>query len=52
MSYTEKTAATCLPPEFYIHLWKTTAKATPSDKPKIKSTVYPNKNIKAIPFKK
>ena len=50
MSYTEKTESTCLPPEVYIRLWQKAEKST--EMPKFRSTVYPNKNIKAIPFKK
>ncbi len=51
MSATEKTQHNCLPPEAYIHLWKSAAKASPSELPKIKSTVYPDKSVKVIPFK-
>jgi hypothetical protein len=50
MSYTEKNEATCLPPEVYIRLWQKAEKST--EMPKFRSTVYPNKNIKAIPFKR
>lgn len=50
MSATEKNEATCLPPEVYIRLWQKAEKTT--EMPKFKSTVYPNPNIKAIPFKK
>jgi hypothetical protein len=46
------TQSTCLPPEAYIHLWNVAAAASVSDLPKIKSTVYPDSNIKSIPFKK
>jgi hypothetical protein len=43
------TQSTCLPPEAYIRLWQKAENS--AEMPKFRSTVYPNKNIKAIPFK-
>ena len=37
---TEQQHASCLPPEAYIHMWKTAKQGPP---PKFRSTVYPNK---------
>jgi len=45
-----KTQSTCLPPEAYIQLWKSVATETYA--PRFKSSVYPNSNMKTIPFKK
>jgi hypothetical protein len=50
MSATEKNQPTCLPPEVYIRLWQKAEKS--AEMPKFRSTVYPNKNIKSIPFKR
>ena len=50
MKATEKNEATRLPPEVYIRLWQKAEKST--EMPKFKSTVYPNPNIKTIPFKR
>ena len=47
MSAIEKNQHTCLPPEAYIHIIRNCE----NSQPKFRSTVYPNKNIKAIPFK-
>jgi len=44
------TQSTCLPPEAYMRLWKSVATETYA--PKFKSSVYPNSNMKTIPFKK
>jgi hypothetical protein len=49
MNAIEKNQHTCLPPEAYIRLWQKAENST--EMPKFRSTVYPNKNIKAIPFK-
>jgi hypothetical protein len=39
MSAIQKTSATCLPPEAYIHLWKVASEN--NVKPKFKSTFIP-----------
>jgi hypothetical protein len=38
---TEQQHASCLPPEAYIQMWRTTAREGPP--PKFMSTVYPSK---------
>jgi hypothetical protein len=43
MSAIEKTSATCLPPEFYLKLWKVNATKNQAQ-PKFKSTFIPKKN--------
>lgn len=39
MSATERDQSTCMPPELYIHMWKTSA--SKNSAPKFKSSVYP-----------
>jgi hypothetical protein len=48
MSATEKDQPTCLPPEAYIRIIRN----CDNNVPKFRSSVYPNKNVKSIPFKK
>jgi hypothetical protein len=43
----EHDRADCLPPEVYIRLIR---KAANSPQPKFRSSVYPNPNIKSIPY--
>ena len=41
MSATEKDSANCMPPEFYIRIWKTSAES--NIQPKFKSSIFPQK---------
>lgn len=46
------TQSTCLPPEAYMRLWDSAAKANETTAPKIKSTVYPKQLAFDMAYKK